>query len=149
MDLFDVFRRTFAWMATVAVLWPVNIPLAGLAYKVRQGHKPIDMEAFWWRSTFATLILAAMTCGFVWLDYFLAGDTDLPSGPVHVVVICGYIGAASWLYFVFFALEDFFQGLGMVAIYFCIPMAVLFLLNLLTGWWNKLLLNYALTWLKQ
>src|SRR5271168_2332138 len=98
MDLFDFFRITLAWMATVAVFWPVNIPMAALAYKIRQGYKPVDMEPdeFWWRCTFATLIMAAMTLGFIWLNWILTG-ADLPSGPVHMVVFFGYLAAAAWL----------------------------------------------------
>ena len=141
MDLFDVFRSSFVWMVTVAVPWPINIPMAGLAYKIRQGNKPIDMESdeFWWRCTGGTFILSLITLAFIYLDTVLTGDADLPPGPVHMVVFLGYLAAASWLYFIFFALEDFFQALGMVLIYLYIPMTVLYLFNLLTHWWTPLL----------
>jgi hypothetical protein len=149
MALYLFVYKSLAWMATVACLWPVNIPMAGLAYKIRQGHKPIDMESdeFWWRCTFAPLILAGITLAFIGADYFLT-DSDFPSGPVHLVIFLGYLGSASWLYYVFFALEDFFQALGMVLIYLCIPIAVLFLFNLITGWWNPVL-DLVLKWLKE
>src|ERR1700722_15038706 len=127
MDLFEFCRSNLAWMTTVAVLWPLNIPMAALAYKIRQGHRPIAMESneFWWRCVFASLILGFMTVGFIWLDYWMT-DADFPAGPVHMVVLLGYIASACWLYFVFFALEDFFQALSMVLIYLYLPVIVLY-----------------------
>jgi len=145
---FEFFRKSLAWMATVAVLWPLNIPMAGLALKIRQGYKPIDMESeeYWWRCTFATLILEIITFAFIWADWLLTG-IELPPGPVHLMILLAYLGAASWLFFVFFALEDFFQAFGMVLIYLYVPMTVLFLLNLLTHWWDYFL-NLPLFYLK-
>ena len=136
-------------MATVSVLWPVNIPMAGLALKIRQGHTPIDMEddEYWWRCTGGSLVLAVATLVCIWVDHLLTGNLDLPAGPVHMVIFFAFIAAGGWLYELFFALEDFFAGLGMVMIYLYIPMTVLFLLNLVTGWWNPLL-RFALGWLK-
>jgi hypothetical protein len=155
-------------MATVAVLWPLNIPLAALAFKIRQGRMPVEMEPDEWshgsRCTFAPLILAAITVAFFFVDNQLT-QADFPAGPVHMVVFFGYLATASWLFYVFFALEDFFQALGMVVIYFYVPMTVLYLFDFVTGrfrtghffingqrtagWWSPLV-DYALKeWLKQ
>jgi hypothetical protein len=146
---YEYFRFNLAWLATIALLWPLNIPLAALAYKIRQGHAPISMEPqeFWLRCTFATLFLELVTIGTVGLDYFLAEDADLPAGVVHIVVFVGYGAVAWWLFFIMFALEDPFQGLSMFCIYLYLPMMVLFLVNKMFGLWNPLL-NLALGWLK-
>ncbi|MBM4068979.1 MAG: hypothetical protein FJ271_08560 [Planctomycetes bacterium] len=149
MELYHFVRGALAWTVTIAALWPVNIPLAFAAYKIRQGPKPIDMpkNALWWRCTFATLLVAVMTVGFVIVDYMLAGWAGFPAGPIHLLVLMGYIPAAAGIFFVFFALEDFFQGLSMFMIYMYLPVLVLYVINAMIGVWNPLL-NYAGGWLK-
>ena len=51
MELFQFLRGTLAWMASITLLWPINVPLLALAFKIRQGAKEIDMERdeFWKR----------------------------------------------------------------------------------------------------
>lgn len=149
MELYLFVRGALAWTVTIAALWPVNIPLAFLAYKIRQGPKPIDMPraALWWRCTFATLLVAVMTAGFVIVDYLLASLAGFPPGPIHLIILMAYIPAAAGIFFVFFALEDFFQGLSMFMIYVYLPVLVLYVINAMIGVWNPLL-NYAGGWLK-
>jgi hypothetical protein len=146
---FEIFRYNLAWLATIALLWPLNIPLSALAYKIRQGHTPIDMESdeFWLRCTFGSLFLGLVTAAFGGLDYFLAEEADLPAGPVHILIFVCYAAAGWWLFFIMFGLEDPFQGLSMVLIYLYLPIMVLYLINKILGWWDPLL-NLALGWLK-
>lgn len=149
VELYLFVRGALAWTVTVAALWPVNIPLAYLAYKIRQGQKPGDLarNALWWRSVFATLLVAFVTVVFLLLDYLLAEVAGFPAGPIHLVVLTAYIPAAAGIFFVFFALEDFFQGLSMFVIYVYLPVLVLYLLNAMMGLWNGPL-SYVEGWLK-
>ena len=44
MELYKFFWGALAWIATFAILWPINVPLIALAYKVQNGPKPISIE---------------------------------------------------------------------------------------------------------
>ena len=149
MELYNFLRESLAWTVTVAILWPANVPLAALAYKVRQGPRPIDMETleFWLRSSMAAFALAVLTLVMVVIDVVLAHGADFPAGPVHLMVFMAYIPAAVWLLFVFFALEDLLQGLSVFMLYLYLPVIVLYVLNAIFGLWHWPL-STALSWLK-
>jgi hypothetical protein len=149
VDLFEFLRYVVAWTATIAVLWPLNVPLAGLAFKIRNGARPIDMESFelWTRSTFASLGLAVLAIVMVGLDWYLAFEMDFPPGPVHAMVFMAFLPAAAWYFFVMFALEDLGQGLSVVMLYLYLPVFVLLPLHGMFGLWG-FLLNPTLAWLK-
>src|SRR5207253_5640908 len=44
VDVYGVSSLILAILATIALAWPVNIPLAALAYKVRLGNAPRSEE---------------------------------------------------------------------------------------------------------
>jgi hypothetical protein len=149
VDLFEFLRYTVAWTATIALLWPLNVPLAALAYKVRNGAKPIDMppSEFWTRSTFAALGLLVFAVAMVGLDYYLAFEAEFPPGPVHAIAFTAFLPVAAWYFFVLFALEDMGEGLGAAMLYLYLPMLVLLPLHGLFGVWG-FMLNFVLGWLK-
>lgn len=149
MELYKFFWGALAWIATVAVIWPINIPLIALAYKIQTGTKPlsIEPEEIWYRSAFGAGMLALMTAGFVFLDYFLIDLMDVPPGPVHLVVFMAYVPAAAWLMVLTFAYTDMFEGLGVFVIYVGLPVFVLFLINAVLGIWNPWL-NFWYGYLK-
>ena len=70
MGLFLFFSWALVTIGAVTLIWPVNVPLAALAYKIRNGSgpNPLADEGFWWRSTFAALGLAGAGPGTVWLQ---------------------------------------------------------------------------------
>ena len=39
MELYEFLRGTLAWTVSVAALWPLNIPLAVLAYRIHRGQR--------------------------------------------------------------------------------------------------------------
>jgi hypothetical protein len=139
VELYKFFWGALAWIATVAVLWPVNaIPLA-LAYKIQNGAKALtdeQWEELGYRSLFGSGMLALLTVGFIVLDYVLIDVTDFPPGPIHLVIFMGYLPAAAYVMVISFAYADLFEGLGLFVIYIGLPVFVLFLLNALFGWWN-------------
>ena len=149
MEFYYFLRGTLAWTATVAILWPFNILLAALAYKIRLGpnKNPLKPKEYWVRSGAVATVVAAITLVALVLDYVLAEEMDFPAGPVHLVVFMAYVPAAVWAIFVFFALEDLMQALSVFVIYIYLPVLVLYVLNAIIGFW-QLLVDLAGGWLK-
>ncbi len=150
MELYNFLRGSLAWAASIAVLWPLNVPLMALAYKVRNGPKPVLLTAgeFWTRATFAALVIAVLTLVIVGLDYSLAVGADLPAGPVHLVMLVAYVASGMWVLFVFLALDDLMQGVSVFVIYLCLPIGVFFVINLIVPFWQPLV-DLAQGWLKE
>jgi hypothetical protein len=156
MELYEFLRGTLAWTATIACLWPINVPWIALAFKVQQGSRPIDMEndEYWWRSIWASLVLALITAGFVFVDYLLADGAQFPPGPIHLIVYVAYVPVAVWILTLFFAMDDLLHGLSLFMIYLYLPTFVLFALNTALGWLNPRLrfwdwfLGWVDPWLK-
>ena len=140
MEFYYFLRGTLAWTATVAILWPFNILLAALAYKIRLGpnKNPLKPKEYWVRSGAVATVVAAITLVALVLDYVLAEEMDFPAGPVHLVVFMAYVPAAVWAIFVFFALEDLMQALSVFVIYIYLPLLVLYVLNAIIGFWQPL-----------
>jgi hypothetical protein len=138
VELYKFFWGALAWIATVAVLWPVNVPLIALAYKIQNGAKPIsiDREELWYRSLFGAGMLALLTVGMIFLDYLIIDLGDFPPGPIHLVIFMAYVPAAAWLMVISFAYADLLEGLGVFIIYIGLPIAVLLLVNAILGIWN-------------
>lgn len=149
MELYEFLRGTLAWTVTIAALWPVNIPLAVLAYRIHRGPQPIDLErnVLWIRATFASLCVALVTLAMVFVDYLLAYGAEFPAGPIHLAVFLGYVPIATWIFFVFFALDDLLPALGLFTLYVYLPVLVLYVLNLVVGFWTPLV-DVANGWLK-
>lgn len=155
MELYNFVRGTLAWSATIACLWPLNIPWLAFAFKIQQGAKPIDMESdeYWTRSSVASLVLGVVSAAFIFVDYMLADWADLPPGIIHLIVYIGYVPTAVWILTLFFAQDDLMNGLSLFVIYIYLPILVVLLLNGLL-WLIKLNIRwdwfygYAGTWLK-
>jgi hypothetical protein len=134
----------FSWVLVtivgVTVLWPLNIPLAALAYKVRQGNQPVPLEPgpFWYRSTFAALGLAVLSLVFIGLASLLTRGAGLPRDAVYLVLLLAYLPLGTWYVFWMFALEDMFQGLSVFCLYILIPGLPLALIVWLTGLWKTI-----------
>ncbi len=149
VELYNFIRGTLAWAASVALLWPANVPLMALAYKVRNGPNPIPMPAkeFWTRAGCASFLVAILTLVLIAVDYLVIEGTDLPAGPIHLVILACYVPAGMWVLFVFFALEDLMQATSVFAIYLCLPMLVLYVLNAVVQFWQPLV-DLVQVWLK-
>jgi hypothetical protein len=147
VELFNFFRLMLAVIATVTIAWPVNIPFAALAYKVRlgQGTNPLEPRAFWTRSTFAALGLAGMSLVLLGIDYALAKQFEFPPGPVHLFLFMVYVPVAVWYLFVLYAMEDLLQALGVFVLYIFLPGLPLLLIDQVFDFRQPL--SYALAWL--
>ncbi|HXG11679.1 MAG TPA: hypothetical protein VNK04_18130 [Gemmataceae bacterium] len=140
MTIYDVFTLALRLIVVTTLFWPLTIPLAALAYKVRLGQQPIPMEPgpFWIRSTFASLGLAVLSGVMVGLYFLLVRLMELPAGPVEVVLLLAYIPAAVWYLFWMFALDDMIEALGIFLIYVLLPGLPLLLLAWVTGLWKRM-----------
>jgi len=154
MELYEFFRGALAWMATIACLWPLNIVWMGYAQRILEGpleedsERRMDPDELWPRAAYGSFGLAVVTIVFLFLDWFLADWSGVPSGIVHLMTFIAYVAVGLWVLTFFFAFEDMFSGMGLYMMYFLLPIFVLFLLNKLIGFWNPLL-NLAYAWLKQ
>ena len=157
MDIFQFSWSVLAWTVTVAVLWPLNVPMAVLSFRIWRETKEADVEAseLWIRAALASGSIAILIVLFVAVDYMLADLAELPAGPVHMVILIGFLALACWVMLYMFGLEDFFQGLSMAVIYLFLPMIALFLVNGLLGLIDPSLrfwdwpVRWAAAWLKQ
>ena len=158
MDIYQFVWAAFAWTVTFAALWPVNVPAAALAFRIWRGRTPVvDMETdeLWKRAALATLCIAVASVAFVGLDWVLATQAELPPGPVHLVVFLGYLPMAVWIVMLFFGLEDFFEGLSLLLLYFYLPVFAIYALNWLLGAINPSLefwtpvVDYVKGWLPE
>jgi hypothetical protein len=129
VEFFELFRWGLIVLVSITAVFPVNVPLAALAYKVRLGPAPVPLEpaAFWGRATLAALSLAGMSLVLLAVDT-LAVNADVPAGVVHLVLLMLYIPAAVWVFFRVFALDDGLQGLSLLLIYVLLPGLPLLLL---------------------
>jgi len=138
VELYKFFWGALAWIATVVVLWPINVPLLALAYKIQNGPKPlaIGRVELWYRSLVGAGLLALMTVGFIFLDYVFIDLTDFPPGPIHLVIFMAYIPAGAYVLLVSFAFAELLEGLGVLVIYIVLPVLVLFLINAISDIWE-------------
>lgn len=134
MSLTQFLSYSLATIFVITLAWPLNVPLIALAYKVRLGPNPVplDWTAYWLRSAFAALGLAALSlvlCGVGFLLVWLG----LPELFVAPLVFMAYLPAAAWYVFWMFALDELLEGLSVLGIYLLLPGVPLFLLGLFTG----------------
>lgn len=153
MALYGFARGALMWIASVACLFPLTIPLLYLAFRIREGRVPendetgIDNDELWKRSAIASAVLAAATFAAIFVDVVAAKWADAPAGVVHFVILLLYFAMAAFIVMVVFAYEDFFAALGQLTIFLIMPIIVLFPLNALLGLWN-FWLKYFDGWLK-
>jgi hypothetical protein len=142
LELYLFFHGALAWIATVAILWPINIPMLALAYRIHNipEQYAIEPEELWWpRATGGAFCIAILTVAAVALDYVMVDWGEVPAGPAHLVVFMAWVPAATWILFIWFAYTDVFEGLSLLIIYLGIPIFVLIVLNAIFGFWNFLL----------
>ena len=102
------------WSATVALLFPLTIPWAKLAYKIWQGHKEIDeelAEQMWIRATLASFALFVVAVALVlgwsapdrahnaWMrDLYLAARPWIVGGGIEFAIAGHWTAKAEYLY---------------------------------------------------
>ncbi len=152
MDFYNVIRTCLAWFATVACLYPLNIPWLFFAYRINEGSveedKQMESDELWKRAGLAGFVLAVLTAAFIVLDALLAQWLDFPAEIIHPVIFLAYPPAAVALLTVFFSFDDAVAAFFLFMIYLFGPLVVLGGLNWLFPFWTPLL-NFAYPWLKE
>jgi hypothetical protein len=148
MEFYLFVRDFLAWTASVACLFPVNVPFLFFAHRIREGHPTneddrMDSDEAWKRASLGALVLALMTAVFFFVDVVFATWADMPPGIVHFIVLLAYIPAAAYVLAMFFAYDDYFNGLGLLTLYLGLPLAVLFLVNWPTELWKPVVGFFA------
>jgi hypothetical protein len=133
-EFFEFFRQVLILLVIISLYWPLNVPLAALACKVRNGANPLPLSlvSFWLRSTFAALGMAVLALSLTGFDAAMV-FIDMPPGFVHLVMFALYVPLGSWWMFTIFALEDFWEGLSTLLLFVFLPGFVLVVLKLLFG----------------
>jgi hypothetical protein len=139
MPLFIFISWCLTTIGVVTLIWPLNIPLLALAYKVRLGYRavPLSRAAFWWRSTFGSLGLAGMTVVLLGLLYTLVAGAEFTPQQVQLVLLMAYLPAAVWYLFWIFAMEDMFESLSVFLLYILLSGLPLLLIGRWLGWWES------------
>ncbi|MBI1830645.1 MAG: hypothetical protein HYR84_04255 [Planctomycetes bacterium] len=139
-----------AWTLSVAILFPLTIPWAVLAYKIWHGGKEMQDEfadEIWSRGWRASLFFAVAAALFIGIDYVLIEMlVDLPAGLVHTVFFAGFLALASGIMIYCFSLEDFLQGLSVAVIYLFIPTTIFVVLWWIVEW--NWLFTFIRGWLR-
>jgi hypothetical protein len=142
VDLFKAISPFFTVLVTVAVIWPLNVPLLAAAVKVSQGTAKLDYgpRELWTRCTFGALGLALMALLLLGLAYGLIVEAEFKdaAGGIHLVLLLLYVAGGIGFLFWVLALEDFVQALSIFAIYFLLPGVPLFLVGWLFGLWKAI-----------
>jgi hypothetical protein len=134
LEFFQFFRQVLILLIVISLYWPLNVPFAALAYKIRNGPGPIPIEtmSLWWRATIAGLGMAVLSLSLMGFDGFLT-TAGIPAGLVHALMFMCFIPLGAWWMFTAFALEDSWEGLSALLIFVFLPGLFLVLLKLIFG----------------
>jgi hypothetical protein len=140
VDLYRFVSWCLVTISVVTLIWPVNIPLLALAYRVRQGRQSVDMEPgeFWWRCSFGSLGLACLSLVLLGLNYCLVRMAELPPGPVQLTLFLGYVPAGIGFLLWMLAFEDMLEATSVFLLYILLPGIVVLLIGRLTHSWETL-----------
>ncbi len=154
MEFYEFVRGCLAWTASfTCFLVLLNVPMLYFAHRIREGRleedddRRIDNDELWKRSALGAFALAAASLVFVFVDVVLADWADMPPGIIHFVLFLAYFPATAYLLAIFFAYDDYFSGLGLLTLDLGLPLAVLWILNAITGLWDPAV-NCFYQWLK-
>jgi hypothetical protein len=133
----------------VTLIWPLNIPLMALAFKVRLGRNPNPFEDpwdFWFRSGLASLGLFGMTLVVLLLEWVLimGAELDTVRGPINLTLLLLYAPPAVAFLFWSFALDDFLDAITIFLLYLMLPGLPLALVAWLLGLFPRL--NVIMPW---
>jgi hypothetical protein len=143
VDLFAFIGWAVVVLCLVTLAWPLNVPLMALAYKVRRGSEPLDIEGteLWTRSALASVGPAGMSLILLLLTYVLVQVAGLPPGPTVLVLFLLYLPAAVGYVTWCWGYDEFVDGLGLFLIYVLMPGLPLLLVGWLIGLWRTVAAN--------
>jgi hypothetical protein len=138
VDLFAFIGWCLAVLCLVTLAWPLNVPLMALAYKVRRGTEPLDIEGaeLWTRSALGSAGLAGMSLLLLLFAYVLVQVAGLPREGTVVVLFLAYLAAGVGFVTWAWGYDEFVDGLGLFLIYVLLPGLPLLLVGWLAGLWR-------------
>jgi len=140
VDIFRFISWCLIAVYAVTLIFPVNVALVALAYKVKLGGRPIDMEPgeFWWRCSFAALGLAGLSLVLIAFDYGLIASVQMPAGPVQLTLFLLYLPAAIGFLFWILGMDDVMNAASVFVLYILLPGLPLLLIGRIAHLWEKL-----------
>lgn len=135
MDLTTSVSYLSICVILVTAVWPLNIPIMALAYKIRHGNPPIPIEPkeLWWRAVLGSLGIAVLGILMAGIDYLGIGVLHIPELPVQLALLVAFLAAGTWFLFWSFAYDDPLEGLSLLLIYVFLPIMLLLLVNWIAG----------------
>jgi len=130
--IYEFFRQVLIVQIIISLYWPLNIPLAALAYKIR-GGMALKPFSFWLRSSVAALGMACLSVSLMGFDQTLT-HIGLPPGPVHIAMFLMFVPLGAWWMFTVFKLRDKWEGLTTLLLFVFVPGLVLVLVKLVFGY---------------
>lgn len=125
VDLFGFATWVYLLVLLMTALWPFNVPLLALAYKISLGKEkmPFETGELWWRTFLAGLGLAVLSVIFYFIGYLVVVGAELAEyrSAVCLILLLGYIPAAVGFLFWAYAYDDLFGPLAVFALYILIP----------------------------
>ena len=127
-------------IAAASLIWPLNVPMAALAYKVFLGYAPVPLERgdFMWRSACAPLGLLGCTLIMLGLAFLAIDQGGFPPGLTHLILLMLYLPAGIWFLFWIYALEDMVQATSVFFIFVLLTGIPLLIIGRIAGWWTQL-----------
>lgn len=145
MEFYVYLRLGLAYVALVALVWPLNAAWLFLAHRIREGTPREDDETRMendevrTRALLGSAAVAGVTLAFFFLDVVLAEWLRFPPGIVHLIVFLGLVPTAAFALTYYLGYTDYFEGLSLLGIYVGLPLFGLAGLNALTGLLNPVL----------
>jgi hypothetical protein len=148
VGLFDFADWVLVLIFAVTILWPINIPLLVLAFRVRLGTGKLPYDEpreLWWRSALGAtglfgLTLVALLLLFLvnWGVFEVSKESVTERGAVYLTLLLLYLPAAVAFLFWSFAFEDLGPALAVFLLYVGLPALPLFVVGWLLGLWGWL-----------
>lgn len=126
VDLFGFAGWVLLLVLLITAIWPLNVPLLALAFKVSLGGKPLPFEAseFWWRTFLAGFGLAVLSLVIYFIAYLIVQGAELTEpqyrGAVHLVLLLLYVPAAVGFLWWSYAYDDLLGPLAVFCLYIMI-----------------------------
>lgn len=125
VDLFGFAGWVLLVVLVITAVWPLNVPLLALAYKVSLGGQkmPFETNELWWRSFLGALGLAGLSlvCFFIAYLTIVGAELEDYRGAVHLVLLLAYIPAAAAYLFWTYAYDDLFGPIAVFFLYILLP----------------------------
>jgi hypothetical protein len=144
VDLFSFANWVLVLILTITLLWPINIGLLILAFRVQLGTGKLPYDEpreLRWRAALGATGLVGLSLVFVGLAYVINVGAELTGsmrGAVYLTLLLLYVPAAVGFLFWCFAFEDLGPAVAVFLLYVGLPAFPLLLVGWLFRFWEYL-----------